>query len=466
MEIAIKVLFSLVYPAFLYLEAVIAGFKARSEAESVLRSKKRWIFALTEFGWVVIALLVLSLMSGVFPLQAMVLICAIYVLTSSCAHLVLSRLGLTLPETAKEVFAISMGWGMVAPKWPLAALLATKPLQACGMLWAIWAHPRGSQDAGFFIFLFGWAFEQAYRNWFQGIYAWPMIASEYVPEFVRTESIISSFFGTVSLSSVLAVLAWTFPAPASRTLGWMGISADPVLAVSILPFVFFVVLYLAPFYIGLHQHQKQQSIFSSWRAEWLDTTIQRLSLPAGTVRSQLLAEQLADLDSQIGDRLEEVKEHMEQLNLTRTAGLQQTKAQGAAASGDGPPALLPAAQTDPMGSEVMPSRSEWKAGFAEFIGPVVSAWAAELPRFTAKDIRVSHLRHLSYYRQVLDENSGAEIVQPFKMALKEAQRQSSVSHRKKNLVMSILISVTSLIAAVLWGVFKPNFENLIKGLFR
>ena len=90
-----------------------------------------------------------------------------------------------------------MAWGIVLPKWPLAALFATMPLQACGMLWAIWALPRGTAEAGFFVFFFGYAFEQIYRGIFEGMVAWPMIASEYVPEFVRTEGVIRSFFAAV-----------------------------------------------------------------------------------------------------------------------------------------------------------------------------------------------------------------------------------------------------------------------------
>lgn len=467
MEIAIKILFSLAYPALLYLEAVIAGIKGKSEAESLLRSKTRWAFRLIEFAWLVLTLLVLSLISGVFRLNAIILICAAYILTSSVEYLILSRLGLTLPETRKELFGISMAWGIVLPKWPLAALFATMPLQACGVLWAIWALPRGTQDAAFFVFFFGYAFEQLYRGIFEGVVTWPMIASEYVPEFVRTEGLIRSFFGAVGSSCILAILTWAFPAPVLRLLQNTGIALDPVLVVAIFPFVMFVLLYLIPFYIGLHQHQKQQSIFSSWRAEWLGTTIQRLSLPDGAVRSQVLANQVADLDSEIATRLSEIEEHMQRLNFTRTMGLERTKALAAGASANGPSLLLPAEQMDTSGEPVLSTASsQFKAGLAEFMGPIVSAWAVEFPRIIGKDIRVSHLQHLSYYRQVLDENTGTAIVAPFKMALSEAQRQSSSSNRKKNFVMSILISVASMLAALLWGVFKPNVESFLKDLFR
>jgi hypothetical protein len=467
MRIAIKILFSLAYPVLLYLEAVIAGFKSKSEAESLLRSKKRWAFRLMELAWLAFTLLVLSLISGEFRRNAILLICGIYVLTSSVAHLVLSRLGLTLPETKKELFAISMAWGIVLPKWPLAALFATMPLQACGMLWAIWALPRGTAEAGFFVFFFGYAFEQIYRGIFEGIVAWPMIASEYVPEFVRTEGVIRSFFSAVDSGCVLAVLAWTFPAPAPRILQNIGVFIDPLLAVAMFPLVAFVLLYLIPFYIGLHQHQKQQSIFSSWRVEWLSTTIQRLSLPNGAVRSEMLVGQVNDLDAEMTGRLSEIEDHMQRLNFTRTFGIQRTQVQAAAASANGQSLLLPGEQMGPT-QEPMLSRpsSQFKEGLAEFMGPIVSAWAEEFPRFMGKDIRVSHLQHLSYYRQVLDENTGMEIVAPFKMALNEAQRQSSSSHRKKNFVMSILISVVSMIAALLWGVFKPNIEGFLKDAFR
>ena len=460
-----------------FIEGLAKG-KLPSDLRQILIAVAALVFLFVEY-W---------LLTGLLPVNLMLLLIAAIVLAQLLYIVIGAVAGYTLPEKSEKVAALSFMWGVQqAVQHPILRAIPTAfgyiyaIVTVAGSLLTYWYFPIGDREALVRIAVFVFTVRQITGILISLIEIWPVVISPYLDDDLRNSYLGGSFSNIVSSTIILLFPVWLLDQQGNTLLGQL----PPFWLLLSVPILVFFIGTVIPFLVGVNSYRTQANLLLNWRRQWVNDVLAIVKLPLGDRRSMNIEMYLQNLEAELKERrsnntldtfyrtlINEEIEEIEQPDGTQSIQADSTAStealatsqQNPADSGAPTMASQPAATVSTASQATPPKPVAQRQPDNASQKQLINIINRNMGKLTQWDIQIGHISRLNELMLIVPDGKSQDISGYLERRLATMDAEAKSFSSTKNVLAGTSLTLISGVMVFLFQTYQKQIVSLVGNL--